>query len=55
MEVIARENSKRSAPEGNGKLRSVSVCAKKVGVPKLREIAPEASLGQINNMGSDDA
>ena len=35
--------------------KSASVHAKKVEVLVLREIAPVASLGQINNIGSDRA
>ena len=50
-----RENSKRSAPGSNGKLISTCARAKKVAVLELCEIAPVASLGQINNIASDRA
>ena len=50
-----RENSKRTALGSNDKLTSARARAKKIRASELREIAQEASLGQINNIGSDRA
>ena len=48
-----RENSKRTALRRNDKLMSTSAHAKVVAVSELPEIAPVASIGQINNIGCD--
>ena len=55
LEVIGHENSRRRALGCISKLTSVSADAKKVRVSELREIAPIAALGQINNIGSERA
>ena len=52
LEVVARENFKRSTPGKAGILASVIARAKMVVVPESREIAQVAYLGQIMNIGS---
>ena len=50
MQAIAHENSKRSAPENIGKLKSTRARAKYVGDSELREITRAVSFCQINKI-----
>ena len=53
MEVVARENYKRRAPDRAGIFACAIARAKKVAVSQSREIKWVAYLGQMRNIGCD--
>ena len=52
LEVVARENFKRSVPGGSRILARAIARTKRVAVSELRKIARVAYLGQITIIGS---